>query len=413
VPSLGAQEQQTIVLDRASIPGILPGSSFYFVKTVERTVHLAFAFNAPKRSELTSQFAFEDALAIEELCQMREYSLAAQHCDQFLNHFQEAVSWLERTIEEGKGNQKMVEELKEDHFRQQQILVDVLEKMPEEKSGAVFNAIEGSNCSMEDAIKTAVGEQEAKQFRQEVNLQLADVNELIQTQISEKPETGEPEETLPLNHAPSIVNFLSDAKRVDCLEKCNIICEAQDDDYDPLSYAWSASGGDISITGKDPVVTWTAPENDGKCTISVTVSDGKGGETTASLDISVATVPPLTIEKFLLTPEDPGHFTMPNAFTENFTILWKKNCSIECVITGSRDVNYEWSVNHGDIIANEAEATWIAPDYKTDITTVTVVVTDDYGGKVTEQITFKVSDCPVCFSHDCLGEELPLVYYPD
>jgi hypothetical protein len=407
VSPLSAHEQQAIVPDAPSNPGMLPSSNFYFVKNTARTIQLAFAFNAPKRAKVTSEFASEDILIIDKLCQMREYSLVSQHCEQFVTHFQEALDWLQRAEEEGKSNSKEIEKVKEDYLNQQQILIDVLEKMPEQRSEAVLKAIEGAKGSMKETIKSVQGEEEAEQFCQQINLQIGNVSQTIQEEIKEKEEKISEVEVPLANHNPEIINLLSDEDRVDCSAECTITCEAQDADYDPLNYIWSANGGDIY--GTDAVITWKAPENEGNYTISVTARDGKGGEATESLNIAVETVPTLNIEKFLLTPEDPYHFSEPSAFVDFFTILRNQSCLIECVINDNRDAEYKWSINHGDIIASGAIAEWVAPAYHTDAL-VTVVVTDDYGERVEAHISFKVSDCPACFSRNCVGEKLPLEF---
>jgi len=59
-------------------------------------------------------------------------------------------------------------------------------------------------------------------------------------------------------------------------ESTTITVTADDGDGDPLSYTWSANGG--QLTGTGATATWTAPSTGGSFTISVTVSDGRGGQ---------------------------------------------------------------------------------------------------------------------------------------
>ena len=75
---------------------------------------------------------------------------------------------------------------------------------------------------------------------------------------------------------------------------CDIECDALDPDKDKLSYEWSAKGDWTDggkISGKRfSVVTWTAPSRgDPEVTITVTVSDGRGGTDTKSIVFKVVT----------------------------------------------------------------------------------------------------------------------------
>ena len=68
-----------------------------------------------------------------------------------------------------------------------------------------------------------------------------------------------------------------------------IECIALDPDGDELIFEWSADGGDIS--GEGIVATWTAPPQGGEVTVTVTVSDGRGGTATESIVFTVETCP--------------------------------------------------------------------------------------------------------------------------
>ena len=61
---------------------------------------------------------------------------------------------------------------------------------------------------------------------------------------------------------------------------------ASDPDGDSLTYNWSVTGGTIDDTSAQNI-NWTTPSTYGNYTISVIVSDGKGGEDSTSEDIYV------------------------------------------------------------------------------------------------------------------------------
>jgi hypothetical protein len=64
-----------------------------------------------------------------------------------------------------------------------------------------------------------------------------------------------------------------------------IHCNAEDPDGDQLSYLWRATGG--KITGEGSTVGWTSPGVNGYYTLTVVVSDGKGGNAEGSITFKV------------------------------------------------------------------------------------------------------------------------------
>ncbi len=82
------------------------------------------------------------------------------------------------------------------------------------------------------------------------------------------------------NNLPVIENLTTDCPRVRPSHSAIITCVASDPDGDTLTYTWSAERG--SISAEDNIATWVAPSDYGNYTITVTVTDGRGGETTSS-----------------------------------------------------------------------------------------------------------------------------------
>ncbi len=73
-------------------------------------------------------------------------------------------------------------------------------------------------------------------------------------------------------------------------KSCEIECIASDPDDNELIFEWSTDGGGIS--GEGAVVTWTSPLRGGEVTITVTVSDSRGGVATKSIVFMVETCAP-------------------------------------------------------------------------------------------------------------------------
>ena len=181
-----------------------------------------------------------------------------------------------------------------------------------------------------------------------------------------------------VNQPPLISSLTANAERVNPSGSCQIKCVASDPDGNKLSYTWSASG---DISGEGSTVTWTAPAAPGDYTITVKVTDGRGGEATAQLTISVAiNQPPVILS---LTSDLPQ---VQKAMTS----------AIKCK---ARDpdwdkLSYTWSATGGNITGEGTVVTWVAPD-AFGTYTITVTVTDGRGGQATESIDITVACCTI------------------
>jgi hypothetical protein len=68
--------------------------------------------------------------------------------------------------------------------------------------------------------------------------------------------------------------------------ECTLETNVSDPDGDSLSYQWEVTGGSITDPNSQNT-TWTMPSTPGSYTVTLTVSDGKGGEDTESKDKNV------------------------------------------------------------------------------------------------------------------------------
>ena len=160
---------------------------------------------------------------------------------------------------------------------------------------------------------------------------------------------------------------------------CQVRCIASDPDGDSLGYIWSASGGNIS--GEGSVVTWIAPHVPGAYTLTVEVTDGKGGKAKTQLTLNVVVInhPPVI---------------------ESLATRWQKlkkaaSSPIECVASDpdGDELSYIWSVGRGSISGEGPVVTWVAPNAY-GFYTVTVTVTDGRGGEASKSIRIEVCNCP-------------------
>jgi len=197
-----------------------------------------------------------------------------------------------------------------------------------------------------------------------------------------------------INYPPIIESLSSDEAKAPPLTACHIECIASDSNGDELSYEWSNEGGDISGTGSE--VIWTAPEVLGIHTITVVVTDGRGGESSSSLSVNVGVNHPPVIEELIITPERERDFNRTK-----MRIYKGKSCDIECIVSDpdGDGLSYQWSAAQasqywtavGSISGEGSVVTWTAPERGKVV--VSVLVSDGEGGTDTEDIVFDVETC--------------------
>ena len=88
------------------------------------------------------------------------------------------------------------------------------------------------------------------------------------------------------NQAPIISGLTTSPESVSPGGNTLLKCIASDRDGDKLSYSWSVNGD--NIPGEGPAVMWVAPDTEGTYTVTVSVTDGRDGEATASVSIEVS-----------------------------------------------------------------------------------------------------------------------------
>lgn len=189
----------------------------------------------------------------------------------------------------------------------------------------------------------------------------------------------------PENQPPVIHSVIADQKEVMASNSCQLVCEATDAEGDDLSYWWSADEG--MIKGESDNVTWIAPDIAGDHAVRVMVADGKGGETTGSVIITVE-----------LEPNEPpvisGLTRDGEPVREEEKLRVWRTTTIKCIAEDPNgdELNFIWSATGGRVQGEGAEVGWTAPGVA-DYYTVTVTVTDGRGGEAEVSMDFNVLCC--------------------
>jgi len=215
------------------------------------------------------------------------------------------------------------------------------------------------------------------------------------------------------NHFPFVDDLSADCDWVRPGEDCAVHCVASDIDGDTLTYAWSTDAGTVSGEGTD--VTWTAPDVEGDFAVRVVVSDGYGGERSASTVIKTAVDQPLVVTDMVVTMLDEPEYL--KFYNERFKILKGRTCLIRCVVNDPlRIVSYEWSdggpvcifpVGSERFVFESApnEIRWTAPREESGFE-VTVVARDADGHYAEKTITINVATCTCAFSDESSEESV-------
>ncbi len=182
-------------------------------------------------------------------------------------------------------------------------------------------------------------------------------------------------DTMLANHRPAIASLQAEPERVIPSGSCQIACNASDRDGDGLSYNWSASGGEIN--GEGATVTWTAPNSAGSYNVTVTVTDGRGGEAMKYVIIEVRANRAPTIISLVADAD----WTLRSG---------SLNVACDASDPDGDELSYEWSTTGGNITGTGHEVIWTAPE-EVDIYNVTVVVRDGHGREDTRSVSLSVA----------------------
>ena len=184
-----------------------------------------------------------------------------------------------------------------------------------------------------------------------------------------------------VNNAPEISNIVATPTMVVAGGSSAITCDANDPDFDTLSYSWSSTGGTISGSGN--AVSWTAPATDGTYSITASVSDGKGGTADQSVTVTVSS----------------NHAPVISSVTPNpATVVAGGSSAITCTATDadSDTLTYEWVASGGAISGSGNVVSWTAPAEEGGYS-ITATVSDGKDGTATlsAAIVVEVNHAPV------------------
>jgi hypothetical protein len=181
------------------------------------------------------------------------------------------------------------------------------------------------------------------------------------------------------NHAPVISLLSTNPTSISTGAVAVVTCAATDLDGDTLKYDWSASSGIISGNGSS--IKWTAPTSSGIDTVNCTVSDGKGGLDTKSVNVTVTIQTPI------------NHPPTISSLTANPTsILTGAVTTITCTASDldGDTLTYNWSAASVTISGTGTHITWTAPISKGTYS-INCTISDGKGGSDKKSVNVTVT----------------------
>lgn len=195
------------------------------------------------------------------------------------------------------------------------------------------------------------------------------------------------------NTAPLISALTASGTQVHPLGTATLSVTASDADGDTLTYAWTATGGTFT-GGTTAAPTWTAPATPGSYTLTVTVSDGNGGQNALSLVMAVQSSSTGNAAMSLTFNTWPV-VTQVAATPGEVNVSQSTTLSITASDPDGDTLTYAWSdgaCGGSFSSATSATPTWTAPASAPagGACTLTATVSDSNGGSTTGAITIKV-----------------------
>lgn len=158
------------------------------------------------------------------------------------------------------------------------------------------------------------------------------------------------EEAFVENQIPLIRSLRAEPAVLSADQIATITVSVADPDFDVLRFTWKAADGELR--GEGVSVTGVPPEKAGTYTITLLVSDGKGGTVSGKVDILVEEKIPdnhsPVIQSVKATPD---------------VIRANEKCLIlvEAFAPDGDELVYVWSYTQGEMKDNGREVTWTAP----------------------------------------------------
>ncbi|HYV46054.1 MAG TPA: DUF1565 domain-containing protein, partial [Myxococcaceae bacterium] len=192
--------------------------------------------------------------------------------------------------------------------------------------------------------------------------------------------TGSADVIVDVNTWPTVAQVTASPTRLAPGENTSLNVTAADADGDKLSYAWSDGGGPCAGTFSDVKArnpTWKAPAAapaSGRCTLSASVTDGRGGSNTGSIGVWIGSLASVNF-----APYFDGTYQSALEVGPGETITFRGRA----LDPEGQTVTYAWVAAAGALgpptpVAGGSEVVWTAPAICSNVT-ITLNASDPSG----------------------------------
>jgi hypothetical protein len=208
--------------------------------------------------------------------------------------------------------------------------------------------------------------------------------------------TGSAALTLSFNLWPTVSRVSASLNRLDAGQSTAVSALAADADGDSLSYSWTAScpGTWTNATASAAsFVPSSVPSGScNNCQLTVTVQDGRGGQTTGTLNLCIAS---FSIERF--APRFTNFYQSALFTSPGQTVAF----DVTALDPQSSSLTFAWTATTGSLAtaqntASTSHAVWTAPSCVPAGTTLSITATVTNTFNLTAMKSFAVTGLPVC-----------------
>jgi flagellar biosynthesis GTPase FlhF len=162
-------------------PGLTPDSPFYFLDTLQEKISLFFSFSTEAKARKALKFAEEKLAEVKAMAQEnKEGALekANQHYQNWLEKANQKAQEAKNKAKDVKSVEELINLITEKTLKHQEVLSEVLERVPDQAKEGIQKAIEVSRKGYEEAIKAVSGAkkqelmEEAKKIKEKVEKQI-------------------------------------------------------------------------------------------------------------------------------------------------------------------------------------------------------------------------------------------------
>ena len=153
----------------AANAGVKPGSFFYFFDTAFEKVNLFFTFNPENKAKKAIEYADERLAEIEAIAEEKNPDAVKTAIANYENNVALATEKSKEVKDKGQA-ENLLALIENNTSKNQEVLADVLTKVPEEAKDVILKAIEVSKKGQEEAIRQiAELKSEVEQLKKEVS----------------------------------------------------------------------------------------------------------------------------------------------------------------------------------------------------------------------------------------------------